>query len=65
LPNDNPNGTVNRLSVFTLLPDTSLDLAGRGLLTTGIEKAFAASGDITKDVLPKSSVQCRGNYFPS
>jgi len=40
-------------------------LAGIFLCTTGIQKAFAASGEMTKDVLYKSSMQRKGKYFPS
>jgi len=35
------------------------------LLTTVIQIAFAASGDITNTVLPKSSIHLKGKYFPS
>jgi len=51
-------------SVLRLVPETAPDLIGFGLLTTGIENAFAASGDMTKEVLPKSPMHLKGKYMP-
>lgn len=56
---------MNRFSVLRVLPDTSPDLIGRGLLITGIDKAFAASGEMTWDVIPTSSMHLNGKYLPS
>ena len=51
------------VSIFR--PPTSEALVANFLFTTGTRKAFAASGDFTKDVLPRSSMHLEGKYFPS
>jgi len=43
-------------------PVSSADLTFINLLNTGILIALAASRDIPKEVLPKSSIHLRGKY---
>jgi hypothetical protein len=45
--------------------ETPAVLAGFILFPTGIAKAFAASGDITQHVLPRSNMHCKRKYCPS
>jgi hypothetical protein len=56
---------VNQFSLIWLLPETSPDFSGHDLLTTGIEKAFAAFGYVAKEVHPKSNIHLKGKYLPS
>jgi hypothetical protein len=65
LPKDIPRWIVNSPSVFILVRPTSEALAGITHFTSGTRKALAASGEMTKDKLPKSNMQHNGNYFPS
>jgi hypothetical protein len=43
--------------------NTSEALVGTCFFSTGVQNSFAASGEATKDILPKSSMQHREKYF--
>jgi hypothetical protein len=63
LPINTHSGTLNEFSVVRQVSETSPELIGFDFLTTGIKQAFAASGDITTQVLPKSSMHRNGKYL--